>query len=404
MKKSIGKVILPLLFAAPLLAGCSGGTTGSDSINILIWDDASNLDFVEEKVNEWYGTYRQTHPLAPEITFEYQDKGEAAAISDLQTSAQEGNGGDLVAITSDTLVTGVSGNFLAPITHAEDIQMNFDDHALAAATVNGQVYAYPITSESQVIMYDKRAVSDPSIFDSFENLLASGKRICWDVQGDDSAYYMFGFLNDAVLFGDDGTDPDRLDLNTPNAVNNYTSLLTQYKSAIYPMNPAASVSVVEAGQAVGVVSSPFLYANLVDALGEANVGLHVLPTINGQELRPFSGYKQYVINRYTPYPSIVNDIAKYLVSSDVQADRLYELNYLPTRYDGDIMEVLEANDNAMVYQESYENSIPMPAITRMAYYWTNMIPACETLWLDAEPTSSKVSSQLQIVEDAILAS
>lgn len=403
MKSSIMKIMLPLLVAAPILAGCSGGgSDGSSSIDILIWDDATNLDFIEEKMNVWLGNFKQQYPDAPEINITYEEQGEAAAISDLLTVGESGNGPDLLAITSDTLSTGVNADLLAPITHAAEVEYVFDEKAASAATINGTVYAYPITSESHVIMYDKTQVSDPSIFDSFESLLASDKLLCWDTNDKDSAYYMFAFLTDAVLFGDDGTDPKDLSLTGAEGVANYTSLLKNYKDAIYPANPVDAVNYIEGGSAVGAVTTPFLYSQLENALGEGNVGMHVLPTIDGNTLRPLSGYKQYVISKYSKYPSIANDIAQYLTSSDVQADRLYEMNYLPTRYDGDILEVLAENGLAEVYQASYDNSIAMPSLPQMGYYWTPMINFCKAVWNESNPTEDTVRSGLEEVETTIL--
>lgn len=404
MKKTIA--LLPALLAVMTLTGCNPGSTGgSGSVELLVWEDASNIPTLETIADYFLADYRQNYPLAPEVTIRFEARNEAAAVSDLLTIGESGNGPDIAAITSDTLSTAVQSKLVAPVAYDEEIKNCFDPETVANVTIAGTVYAYPITSESQTIMYDKRAVSDPSIFDSFDSLLASGEKVAWDINGDDCAYYMFGFMNDSVLFGDNGNDPDQLDLATPQSIQNLTDVYTKYFSVFEATSPEVAGALLAAGEVAGLVSSPFMYKTLADSFGEENVGLHKLPTINGQDMRPFSGYKEYVVSSYSDQPALAQMFANYIVSAENQITRMLELNYLPTRYDGEVEDFMENGANAdilAVYQGSYELSKPMPTITKMGYYWTPMINFCKDLYRNASNVNAAyVESGLKEVEATI---
>ncbi len=403
MKKAI-KVVFPVLAAASILASCTPDSTtgGSGTTTLLVWEDASNIPTLETIAEYFKADYKRAYPLAPDIEIRFEARNEAAAVSDLLTIGESGEGPDIAAITSDTLATAVRSNLVAPATYDEEIKNCFEPEIVSNVTIDGEVYAYPITSESQTIMYDRSKVEDPSIFDSFDALLASGESIAWDVNDEDCAYYCFGFLTDADLFGEDGTDASSLNLDTEKGAQNLLDAFTTYRSAITPAAPETAAALLAAGEVAGIVTSPFLYQTLANSIGEENVGLHKLPTINGEEMRPFSGYKEYVVSTYSSQPALAQMFANYIVNPDSQIQRMLDLNYLPTRYDGDVNEFLGENEILEVYQESYDLSKPMPTIEQMGYYWSPMINFCEQMWnAGTALTLDQVKTGLQEVEDTI---
>ena len=403
MNKAI-KVIFPVLAAASILASCTPETAGggSGTINLLIWEDASNIETIEKIAEYFKADYKRAYPLAPDIEFTFEARNEAAAVSDLLTIGESGEGPDIAAITSDTLATAVRSNLVAPVSYDEEVKNCFEPEVVSNVTIDGDVYAYPITAESQTIMYNKEEVTDPSIFDSFESLLASGESIAWDVNDEDCAYYCFGFLTDADLFGEDGTDASSLNLDTDKGSKNLLDAFTTYRSAITPAAPETAAALLAAGEVAGIVTSPFLYQTLANSIGAENVGLHKLPTINGEEMRPFSGYKEYVVSSYSSQPAIAQMFANYIVNPDSQIERMLDLNYLPTRYDGDVNEFLTDNEILETYKASYDLSKPMPTIEQMGYYWSPMINFCKAMWnAGTSLTIEQVKTGLQEVEDTI---
>ena len=100
MNKAI-KVIFPVLAAASILASCTPETAGggSGTINLLIWEDASNIETIEKIAEYFKADYKRAYPLAPDIEFTFEARNEAAAVSDLLTIGESGEGPDIAAIT-----------------------------------------------------------------------------------------------------------------------------------------------------------------------------------------------------------------------------------------------------------------------------------------------------------------
>jgi arabinogalactan oligomer/maltooligosaccharide transport system substrate-binding protein len=233
------------------------------------------------------------------------------------------------------------------------------------------------------LMYDKRQLSATDVV-SFESLKTSGKKIAWDMQTD-GAYYAYALNTDSVLFGADGKDNKTVDIGTTQSCANWASFITDYASScVSSMTPETSISQLSNKTVAGVISSPFLYASVIDAIGSDNVGLAVIPSLGGVTLRPFSGYKCYAVSKYSENPTLAQAFAEFLTSDDAQAVRLNKKSYLPCvkEYTSDMKDIV-ANDttgNLTVFKNSLDNSITMPNIEEMSNFWKPMNAAVSALW------------------------
>ena len=393
-------LLIPLLLFS--LVGC--GNTGDDTITLTVWEDESNIDMLETLADEFVASYKRDYPLAPNIKIKFVEQSEKSAIEKLSTVASTGNGPDILAITHDTISSSVKSGLIDEAYYSYELKERMSDGALNAVTINNKIYGYPITAESMTLMYNKSMLSSSDV-KSFSSLKASGKTIGLDMQVD-GAYYTFGFNNDSVLFGADGKEKGNVKLDTDKAVSNWTSFINNYTDAVVSMTPETSISLLSSGTIAGVISSPFLYNDVIDALGESNVGLATLPTIDGETLRPFSGYKAYVVNRYCENPALAHALANFLTSDDAQTWRLSQKSYLPVakEYTADMNEFLRNDTNLQVFKTSLDNSITMPNIEQMANFWKPMNNAVNALWnkKDAGVTSAEVKAILSEANQAIL--
>ena len=180
-----------------------------------------------------------------------------------------------------------------------------------------------------------------------------------------------------------------------------------YHSTVLDLSPDESVSSLTSKQVAGVLSSPYYLATVKKALGEDKVGVRVLPKINGENQRPLSGYKAYVVNSYSRYPSIANELAKFLVSPDVQWQRLHSLNYLPAlaeeNFTSDIREEIEGNPINETFLASLELSRRMPSIDAMSNFWSPTNRVIGEFWSNNRGTITEaiVKSGLTEIENAI---
>jgi|LSQX01.1.fsa_nt_gb arabinogalactan oligomer/maltooligosaccharide transport system substrate-binding protein len=402
MKRKLINSLSMALIALPLLAGCSGET---EAIKLVVWEDQSNIEMLETIADEFIAFYKRTYPSAPSFTIEFQSQSEKSAVERLGTIANTGTEPDIVAFTHDTTATAAAAKLFAPISYSYEVSSNHNLEAVGAFSIGGVLYAYPNVTESITLMYDKRKV-DAADLASFSALKTSGEKIGLTAQEVDSAYYMWGLCTDSVLFGPNFDQPTNVDIATSQSVANYTSFLNNYAGNVLSTSAEGALSLIQASGAnsvAGFVSSPFMYPQLQAAIGEANAGLAILPSIDGIDQRPFSGFKGYGVVSYSKHPSLAQDFARYLTSEDAQYWRLVQKSYLPT-LSSDRIEQFIAEDEALsVFKQSYENSMPMPTIAAMANFWSPMQTACTNLWkMAGSATISSVEEKLEEVTSRIL--
>ncbi len=400
MKKQA--ILLP--FLAMTLVGCSGGS--SSGIKITIWEDQSNHEMVKKITDDFVSEYRQTYPKTPKITIEIIDQKEKSAVEEMSRGiAESGNGPDIAAITHDTITTGVTSNIISKASFGEELKARMTEEAINAVTVDGEIYGYPITAESTTIMYNSDLVS-ASELESFDALKASGKKLSWALTGDDGGYYTWGLYTDSVLFGADGKDAKTVDIDTPKTTQNVYDFFHNYGSCFVNESPEDAISSIEAQRTVGVVTSPFMLSQLKNASFGSKIKLAKLPKINGESLRPFSGYKAYVVSRHSPNAALAHELCNYMTSYDYNAYRLKTAGYLPaTRLDGseDIQELIIRSAEAQVFAASLEDSMVMPNIQQMGNFW-RPINNASTYFEEHENslTLNDVKTKLAEVESTLL--
>ena len=396
-------LILVSILGLLTLSGCSNNSSASstsDKITITIWEDESNISVVSTLCEYFLADYYKKYPLAPKIEIKIIAQAEASAVEGLQVAGPAGNGPDIFAFVHDTLGTAVNSGLISENIYASKLEEVQSEDALNAFTYEGVLYGYPITAESLTVMYDKSKITAEQLA-SFDSIKSANKKIAWTVSNTNSGYYLFGLFTDSVLFGEDGTDEDVIDLNTTKTVNNLYSFYRDYSGVIENATVNEGFSLLQTGEVVGIISSPYLWADVKNALGE-NAAIAVLPKINGENQRPFSGYKGYGVNRYSKNPTIAHMLAEYLSSEEAQYLRLVEKEYLPTISSDRIEKYISNSSSLQVFKQSLDNSITMPNILKMGSYWSPMQDVMTELWnARTSITKNLIDEKLQSAESLI---
>ncbi len=360
------------------LFGCKKDDEVSDKVTITIWEDESNEAVITTLCEYFLADYYQKYPLAPKIEIKFIAQAEASAVEGLQTAGPAGNGPDIFAFVHDTLGTAVNSGLIAANIYTKELMAIQTEEALKAFTYENVLYGYPITAESLTVMYDSSKISAQELV-SFDTIKTANKKIAWTVSNTNSGYYPFGLFTDAILFGADGTNAKELNLATPKTVANLKQFYTNYASIIENATVTEGFSLLQTGEVAGIISSPYLWSDVKNALG-SNAAIAVLPMINGENQRPFAGYKGYGVNRYSKNPAIAHMLANYLASEEAQYLRLIEKEYLPTVSSERIETYLSKSASLQVFQTSLNNSITMPNILKMGSYWSPMQDVMTELW------------------------
>jgi len=248
-------------------------------------------------------------------------------------------------------------------------------------------------------------------------------KLVWDLL---EGYYSFALLNDAILYGADGetttgVKSSYLNFATPKAVNNIAYMHTNFKGNTNLVIPGLQSGTTDieglnmflAGDVDAIIVAPYFWASAKEAFG-SDVAMAPLPKVNGETLRPFSGYKLYGVSRYSKYPALAQELADFLTSPWAQAMRLRDKTLLPTltslidQLGNSSIEVahwrnLEASkitvssailDEAEVFEASLANSITMPKIERFSAFWVAYANNMTALWQEGDLTVQEIQTYL----------
>ena len=207
MKKFICLLATAVMLLTTLV-GCNTTTTApGDSnqnpdtnesngpVNLKLWCDESEKAIVEGLVN----AFIEKHKDEATITVTYEAVGSAdaknVALSDVANAA------DLFYIADDQFLTLVASGMLEPIANSSDIAKLHLEGAVDAASINGTMYAYPVSADNGYFLYyDKDYFTEEDV-KSLDKILAvckaNNKKFVMDWT---SGWYLYSF------FGNTGID------------------------------------------------------------------------------------------------------------------------------------------------------------------------------------------------------
>lgn len=336
-------------FAVTLLslAACTGGKTSdtgavSNNAKIVIWGPGEEEPVIKAVVDEW-------NRNNPNDTFSYTFKlvSEADAGTTLAQNPEVKNYPTLFAAADDHLTSLVSVNqIVRPLSSffTDTIKATDTETSIASATVDGQICAFPISTDNGYFLYyDKRSLSLDQV-DTIEEILdyceQHDKQFLMDIA---NGFYANSFFMSPDVCGIDsmswhyedvgGTKTAIYDIDWDNEAGAAMALkasqtlhpYTADKTFIMGDDKVLTTSATE-GTLIACVSGLWNQVTLATAWGKENVGAVKLPTLDGKQLASFSGSKLYCINSYaSPEEQRTGlRLAELLTSKEAQLTR-YEL-------------------------------------------------------------------------------
>jgi len=421
------KKVLSILLLLFVLVGCGRQSTSktNEDLTLIIWEDNKNVELVSQLTEEFARFYALNYPNAPRLKFEFIPHSEQSSVEDLTLHGPAGTGPDVFAFVHDTLSTAVSGGLIARNMFAEKIMATHTNEAAHAASLDGIMYGFPITSESQILIYRKSKVTAQQA-QSIEGILDANQanaKLVWDVF---EGYYSFGLMTDALLYGENGETvtglkETYLNFATPQTVANITYLLSNYKSNTNLIIPGSTsgttdiegLSLFQGGNVDAIIVAPYFWAT-AKTLFNNDVAMAPVPKLNDIDMRPMSGYKLYGVSKYSKNPAIAQQLADFLTSEWAQAIRLRDKSLLPTvtslttklnqnqivvdswrQLTSTQVTISEATlQEARIFKTSLEQSIVMPKIQRFAAFWTSYANNMKALWSRPNLTTQELIDYL----------
>lgn len=361
MKKIIA-LLMAVCMTAGMLAACSStptetvpptaretqgqteapATSGEkEKVALKVWADQGELELLEKLCGE----FAAAHP-EKEYTFEYGAvgavDGKARYLEDPAAAA------DVFLFADDQLVDLVKADALYEVTRNTDaiIAANTPG-SINAATYEGTLYGYPMTSDNGYFLYYDKSVFAEEDLATLDGILAkanaAGKQVHMDVS---NGWYLASFFlgSGCTLTVEDGKQV--IDFNNANGLAAAEAIRAFCNDPAF-VTGDDSVLAGGIGDAIACgVSGTWMATAIQEKLGD-NYGCCKLPTFTcgGKQVQmgSFLGCKIYGVNSQTAYPVDAMELAEYLTGENAQIERYKVLNYGPSNVNALADETIASN-------------------------------------------------------------
>lgn len=388
MKKKLVSLLLVSAMALGTFAGCGSkgeagqpaGTEGGDAaagteqapaeeekkdVSLTVWSPQEDQD--TGWLSQQCDAFNEAHPNW-NITFEYGvcPEGEAkdTVKNDVEGSA------DVYMLANDNIPDLATVNGLAEIggSYLEDLKATNSESIVASVTYNDAVLAFPFTSNTWFMYYDKSVFSEDDI-KSLDTMLEKGK-VSFPLT---NSWYIAAFYaaNGCTLFGDGTDEAAGIDFGgeKATAVTDYLVDLAANKNFINDAD-GAGMSGLRDGSVNAIFSGTWDSASVKEALGD-NMGVAALPSVNigGNErtLKSFMGSKAVGVNPNADDMEVAMALAAYLAGTDAQKAHYDMRGILPSDTTIDVSSdaIAQAVANVMT-----DTSMVQPLVSKMGQYWS----------------------------------
>lgn len=308
-------------------------TDKNKEVKLRVWSSSSDMDLVNQMIDSFKAANSGT-----KFNITVEEAEDADARDNLLGNVH--GAADVFPVADDQLNSMVAGGALYQVPNADEITAASDEGAVETATIDGNLYAYPMTADNGYFLYyNKNYLSDNDVatLDSILNVAGTnGKYFTMDWT---SGWYLYSFFgNTGLEFGvnDDGVR------NHCNWNATFTSIKgvdvaqamldISSKPGFKNCTDTDFLAGVQDGSVIAGVSGCWDATAIQEAWGDG-YGAVKLPTYTcaGQQVQmaSFNGYKYMAVNAYTEYPEWATRLAEWFTNEDNQKLRFEQKNAGP---------------------------------------------------------------------------
>ena len=292
-------------------------------VELVVWGAEEDTELMNRIIEGFQANYQGQADF--QISFEVQ--GESQCKDALLGGLEDG--ADVFTFADDQLNALAAAGALDPIENADEIRDRNLSSTVEAATVNGQLYAYPLTADNGYFLYyNKRYITEEQVktLDGIlEAAAAGGKVFAMDWS---SAWYVYSFFGNTGLevgLNDDGitnyctwnqADGDIRGIDVARAM-----LQIAASPGFSDRTDEEFLAGVKDGSVAAGISGVWNSVTVEEAWGE-NAGAVRLPTYtcSGRQVQmaSFSGCKLIGVNAYSEYPQWAARLAEWITNEENQ--------------------------------------------------------------------------------------
>lgn len=321
--------LLPGFLCMAALAACGPAeetvleVAEPQKVELVVWGAEEDTELMNRIIEGFQANYQGQADF--QISFEVQ--GESQCKDALLGGLEDG--ADVFTFADDQLNALAAAGALDPIENADEIRDRNLSGTVEAATVNGQLYAYPLTADNGYFLYyNKRYITEEQVktLDGIlEAAAAGGKVFAMDWS---SAWYVYSFFGNTGLevgLNDDGitnyctwnqADGDIRGIDVARAM-----LRIAASPGFSDRTDEEFLAGVKDGSVAAGISGVWNSVTVEEAWGE-NAGAVRLPTYtcSGRQVQmaSFSGCKLIGVNAYSEYPQWAARLAEWITNEENQ--------------------------------------------------------------------------------------
>lgn len=307
--------------AADAVANLIANTT--DTVTLTVWASEEDQDLTTGLLDEFKAAY-------PDITFditlgaESESTAKDTVLTDVEAAA------DVYAFADDQINDLVKAGALQEVvaTYTYDVAGSNAASAVDAASVDGKLYAYPMTADNGYFMFYDSSVFTEDDVQSLEKMIevadAAGKKIAMDIS---NGWYLYSFFQAAGLelsLNDDGAT-NTCTWNAAGGTDVAQAIIDLSATGVLvDLNDEDMATQIAEGSIAACVNGTWRAETAQDAWGD-NYAACKLPTVNigGKDcqMASFSGCKLVGVNPHSANLGWAMLLAEYLTNGDSQIAR-----------------------------------------------------------------------------------
>ena len=293
------------------------------TVSLTVWGAEED----EALLQEIFASFQSRYAGEARFQFTYQPQSESSC-KDALLSGLEG-GADVFAFADDQVAALAAAGALDPIENAKEICGANLSAAVEAASVGGQLYAYPLTADNGYFLYYNKAYFSEEDVQSLDRMLeiaaGAGRLVTMDWT---SAWYVYAFFGNTGLevgLNDDGLTNFCTWNSTENPITGVDVAQAMLSIAASPgfanRTDTEFLEGVQNGSVIAGISGVWNAVAIQEAWGE-DAGAAKLPafTCKGDALpmASFSGCKLIGVNAYSEHPEWAARLAEWITNEENQ--------------------------------------------------------------------------------------
>ena len=369
MKKIIAMLLALVMMMSLVACGPKEPTVNTDELkgtyDITMW--VSEIDGVAALTQQQIDAFEAAYPG---IVINASIEGVTEADAGSKVIADVASAPDIYCFAQDQLARLVQAAALAPLgdAAANTIKANNDAGSVAAGTVAGVLYAYPMTSDNGYYMYYDTSVISAEDAESMEAIIAAcekaGLKFRYALE---NAWYTASFFFATGCHSNWTMDQD----------GNYTSVDDDFNSAagiaaMKGMQKLAQSSCYDSNADIftdaAVVITGIWNANAAAEHFGANLGATDLPsfTVDGQtyHLGSYTGNKLMGVKPQTDpkKQAVLSLLAQWLTNEENQMARYNQFQWGPSNKNAQASEAVQSNTSLAALAKQGEYGQPQGQI------------------------------------------